>query len=247
MASNLTLHLAQRCSTSNCRQGCFTFTDKKKELLDELKEQWWCVRSDVAMEEIMYSSALLAAIDNAEAMVPNCNTAARGTPKNWNNARKCNWGKKVRRWYPSVKGAMVDINKIVSFLFKRPGPDGRAVMEKIGGPAPYVDGWFRCPWLDFHEDNLRTESPGALAAVPGKADWQRAWHGCKIEGLYSIMYYGNLFASQDAARGDRFFEGAPGVYVHKDSTVEKRATTFALCTVATTYATNQSRVSEQGC
>ena len=47
----------------------------------------------------------------------------------------------------------------------------------------------------------------------------RAWHGSKVEALYSIMYHGRIFASCDPAH--RFWEDAPGVYVHKDSTGHK--------------------------
>ena len=52
----------------------------------------------------------------------------------------------------------------------------------------------------------------------GRADWQRAWHGCKIDSIYSIMYKGRLTASCDYARGHRFFRECPGVYCHNDAT-----------------------------
>ncbi len=51
----------------------------------------------------------------------------------------------------------------------------------------------------------------------------RAWHGCKFEVMYSILYHGVLFESCDKAKGDRFFDGAPGVNVHKDGTSHKAA------------------------
>ena len=50
-----------------------------------------------------------------------------------------------------------------------------------------------------------------------KADgWVEAWHGCKLEGLYSILYHGCLRESQD-----RMLRGVPGVYVHKKGTKHK--------------------------
>ncbi len=52
-------------------------------------------------------------------------------------------------------------------------------------------------------------------------DWQKAWHGCKFEGLYSILYSGALRGSFSKDRGERFFEGAPGVYVHSDVNKDK--------------------------
>ena len=35
------------------------------------------------------------------------------------------------------------------------------------------------------------------------------------------MYHGELFESCDKSRGDRFFDGAPGIHVHKDGTSQK--------------------------
>ncbi len=51
-----------------------------------------------------------------------------------------------------------------------------------------------------------------------QAEWARAWHGCKMQALYSIMFHGRLAASCDLERGDRFFAECPGVYCHKDAT-----------------------------
>merc|ERR1712151_194546 len=81
-----------------------------------------------------------------------------------------------------------------------------------------MGGWYCCPWAAFDEESLPKTS-----AAGGPSDWQRAWHGCKFEALYSIMYHGRLLESCDVERGDRFFAGKPGVYVHKDRTCEKTA------------------------
>ena len=51
--------------------------------------------------------------------------------------------------------------------------------------------------------------------------WQRAWHGTKLAALYSIAYFGRLLESKAAIRGERFLQGAPGVYLHKDATARK--------------------------
>lgn len=117
-----------------------------------------------------------------------------------------------------VAGATVDIGKMVHFLSLRPGPDGRPVADYIGQPEPRDGGWFCCPWNDFDDASLPKETLGKWGT---EADWQRAWHGCKLEGLYSIMYHGKLFASRSAALGERFSGVAPGVYVHKDVTAAK--------------------------
>jgi hypothetical protein len=49
----------------------------------------------------------------------------------------------------------------------------------------------------------------------------RAWHGTKLEALYSQIYFGRLVSSTSAQLGERFFSGSPGVYLHKDSTRHK--------------------------
>ena len=53
------------------------------------------------------------------------------------------------------------------------------------------------------------------SAAGGKADWQRAWHGCKLEALLSIMYTGKLRASTSTT-GDRIKKGVQAVYCHGD-------------------------------
>ena len=50
--------------------------------------------------------------------------------------------------------------------------------------------------------------------------WMRAWHGIKLEALYSIAEHGYLFESLDCNKdkGERALNGASGVYCHKDTT-----------------------------
>ena len=56
-----------------------------------------------------------------------------------------------------------------------------------------------------------------------ETDWKRAWHGSKIEALYSIMYHQEINSSEDAERGHRFLENKPGVYCFKDELRSKAA------------------------
>ena len=51
--------------------------------------------------------------------------------------------------------------------------------------------------------------------------WVRAWHGTKLEALYSQIYFGRLFSSSSVQQGERFFSGSPGVYLHENSTKHK--------------------------
>ena len=91
------------------------------------------------------------------------------------------------------------------------------VSERIGPPQPFAGGWFRCQWLEFNETNLLLET----AYKTKKTDWQRAWHGCKLEALYSIMYHGKVNSSSHSGQGHRFFDNEPGIYLHKQKTAIK--------------------------
>ena len=59
-----------------------------------------------------------------------------------------------------------------------------------------------------------------MAALESEG-WVRAWHGTKLEALYSQTNFGRLFSSSIVRQGERFFTGSPGVYLHKDSTKHK--------------------------
>ena len=76
-----------------------------------------------------------------------------------------------------------------------------------------MDGsWFQCQWL----------GPDNAYIAPGtNPHWEPAWHGCKLEALYSIMYHGELFESSDDSQGQRYLTGASGIYVHKTGTKVK--------------------------
>ena len=111
----------------------------------------------------------------------------------------------------------VDVQKMIEFLHLRPGKDGQPVSTRLGKPEPKVDGWYRLAWLDF-DFLLPCKS---LAEGNCSAEWKRAWHGCPMEAVYSILHHGGLKESCDEDKGDRFFQGAPGVYVHGDHLAHK--------------------------
>ena len=102
------------------------------------------------------------------------------------------------------------------FLEKRSGPDGQPITKNLGEPEPRGDGWFRLRWLDYQSIWLPQ-----VSLAGGTTEWARAWHGCPVEALYSILYHGILMESCDERKGHRHFDGAPGVYVHKDAVMHK--------------------------
>jgi len=158
--------------------------------------------------------------------VPPFDPEAHGGPLFWNNPERAGaqpmyWGRWAKSWFPRAADVEVDVGKVMQFFRIRKGPDGNPVSNLLGSPQYMEDqgGWFRLPWLAFNEVDLPSNSLGHHNG--GYADWQKAWHGCKFEALYSILYCGRLAASADADYGERFNDAAPGVYVHKDSLSHK--------------------------
>ena len=154
--------------------------------------------------------------------VPRFDENCHGKPCDWNDdGRKLFWGRRAYRHFNmgSVAETEVDIGNVFQFLSLRRGRNVRPISELLGSPEPMDDGWFRCSWVGFHEEQLPRETLGKYGQ--GQADWHRAWHGCKLEALYCIMYAGHLTASYDKENGERFLRDKPGVYVHKDSTKHK--------------------------
>lgn len=144
---------------------------------------------------------------------PDFSPAAVGRPKDWNGeAEILYWGRKALWRFPDAGPRTADMSVIRHFLQKRPGADGRPVLEKLGPSTPMGEGWSRFALMAF-DDEAERETEAEC--------WERAWHGCKFEALYSILYHSRLVESRDRGRGERLLDGAPGVYVHKDSTSHK--------------------------
>ena len=72
--------------------------------------------------------------------------------------------------------------------------------------------WFRCQWLGYNENETGTSS---------NAQWETAWHGCKFEALYSIMYHGQLWPSNDEGQGHRLLGDVSGIYCHSPAYAHK--------------------------
>jgi len=50
----------------------------------------------------------------------------------------------------------------------------------------------------------------------GMASWQTAWHGCKIEAIYSIIFHGKIFESSGRLGQRMHRNKLPGVYCAPD-------------------------------
>ena len=64
---------------------------------------------------------------------------------------------------------------MMTFFRKRPGSDDELVSELIGNTEDPDGSWLRNMYLEI--SNWMSDT-----------DWQTAWHGCKWEALYVIMY-----------------------------------------------------------
>jgi len=127
----------------------------------------------------------------------------------WNAAdqeaywRKTSGGKLQPRWQA---GAGAD--KVLQFLHVRTDAKGQSVLRKLGRPIEQGDNWYRLQWLELKQET---------AAQLREDGWEKAWHGSKLEGLYSIVCCGRLAESRSEANGERMSQGLPGVYCMKDS------------------------------
>ena len=154
--------------------------------------------------------------------VPAFSKDARGMPKDWNRSdtvpktdptRALYWGRRAKNEVMSLQTCQrqVNVSKIIEFLRKRPSPQadsGTSVAELLLPPIRWWHGWFCFPLRDFRDE-------------ADEDRWKRAWHGSKIEAMYSVLYHNELSESADVSRGERFFAEMEGVYVHKDATASK--------------------------
>lgn len=145
---------------------------------------------------------------------PRFDEAARGKASDWNvqevdGEEILAWGK---RTLPALRelnlptAVAADINSMVTFLKLR------GVADLLGPPVRQGDGWYSMTVRNF------TRRKEAELEADG---WARAWHGCKIESLYSIIENNKIFASRDEEAGERTIQNSPGVYVYKDAVAYK--------------------------
>ena len=113
---------------------------------------------------------------------------------------------------PEVDQAYV-CSLLKAFFASRPGPGGVSLLSylKLPVPSQEKDGW----WVLEIQNSLRPPL-ASDSLVEG-------YHGFKAEGLYSILWHGNLFPSTGSncrmlSHGD---DSLPGVYIHSGATAHK--------------------------
>lgn len=138
--------------------------------------------------------------------------SAKGRAADWNKPEaQLSWASKAAKqiFWNFPQGGRADINCLLEFLAIRKDKNEDSVLNLLGPPVKQDKDWYSLAWKDYdrHEEKCK--------------EWEPAWHGCKMEALYSILYHGKLFESKDGNQGQRTLSNAPGVYVFKEGTSHK--------------------------
>ena len=123
------------------------------------------------------------------------NALACGSPTDWNKPdAELYWGHRIRKRFVESPNVNLNISRMHQFLSARNGPDKVPVLIHLGSPVEHVDGWFRMHYLVLDDARrLKLTDEG----------WCRAWHGTKLEALFSILYHGGVAESCDELSGER--------------------------------------------
>ena len=145
-------------------------------------------------------------------LVPQFNPNAGGCPAQWNAREEKKWSSRhSHKFFDRCGGVKINLQKFQTFLNMRKDANQRPLDTLLGYPLETTPGMFRIPWgfYDATSQNPRSEGGGA-------SNWCIAWHGCKMEALYQIMWQGKLRSSGPQWEGSRITAGARGVYCFKD-------------------------------
>jgi len=163
---------------------------------------------------------------------------AQGSPLTWNDRASYEYmNNKARKIFPDPgSDKPPDLSVFLDFLRLRKGADGVPMLSKLGTPQMQTGGdWFRLQWQPHATASSADSCQRLYQPTPGM---EKAWHGCKLEALYSIMYHGCILESSDKSKGHRFFadKKARGVYCF-GGTKSYKATTYCrwMCLEGTTF------------
>ena len=126
---------------------------------------------------------------------------AFGTPQDWNaSAAYVTWNRRQASQFvpgPFPTTPAVRLADLYMFLDSRSDKAGLPLSCRFAPAQEIEPQWFRLPWLSAGGDAV-------LAALESEG-WVRAWHGTKLEALYSQFFFGRLFSSTNVQHGKRFF------------------------------------------
>ena len=150
--------------------------------------------------------------------IPPYDPSCCGGPWAWNRPdAQRSWSKKLSREFDSRRGgprrvAEPNIDTVLAFLHQR------RVLDKLCRPVFKGEGWYRLRWKSL---------PDEEAQKLQRHGWEKAWHGTKIQALFSILFREGFTESSDEDTGERMLGGVPGVYCHKDC--QRARTEFYMC------------------
>jgi hypothetical protein len=122
------------------------------------------------------------------------------------------WGNKGLRKLPTAywnekleERDTSSTDRALQFLQMRTDRNGIPIVNKLGEPVKYHNGWWR----------LRIESCSQSVDTTG---WEAAWHGPHFPCIYSVLFHGELLESRDNWNTQQAREG---VYCHDPKMAEK--------------------------
>ena len=142
--------------------------------------------------------------------LPTLDIACHGTPAEWNQPTGMYWGKHAKKFFQNKSwGHLVEspatpnIDALLCFLHER------NILHKLCAPVAHDDGWWRMHWAGLRLTDVVQDG------------WLRAWHGTKIESIWSIVHHGCLLSSGVNVMRERTKQSLVGVYAHNDATHKK--------------------------
>ena len=111
---------------------------------------------------------------------------AFGSPEDWNaRAAYITWNRCQANQFeagPFPTTPNEWLADLYTFLNCRSDSGGRPLSLHFAPPLEKEPCWFRLPWLPSGGD--------AVSAALETEGWVRAWHGTKLEALYSQIFFG---------------------------------------------------------
>lgn len=140
----------------------------------------------------------------------------------WNYSQPNETKGKKHVYHPPKQTGVPNPARFDEFLEKRINSAGGTLLSQFEPRVEHDDGWWCYESESFDAARLPKKSGGPLAHENyGKPSFVTHFHGCKIEGLYSILECWDvpgkgLRASANKDQGDRYLsDGGEGVYGHR--------------------------------
>ena len=136
-------------------------------------------------------------------MVPyslQCDPEAFGSPEDWNaRVAYATWNRRQAHQFeagPFPSSSNERLADLYTFLNCRSDSERLSLALRFAPPLEMEPRWFGLPWLPLGRD--------AVTPTLEAEGWVRAWHGTKLEALYSQILFGRVFSNSSTEWGERF-------------------------------------------